>query len=193
MSWRALSSRAAPALVAALVWLAFASVCAATRAEAFESLPHTGNHQRRRDCVRRRARLRRRRDRRRAGARRPAPSLDHRHANRRSRLFGRDRREPGDARARADGSPLHADGSRHAVRIRSRRPGRLLDEEHLYPARHGLHRPQRPGDADRRSRRAARPPPRCSARRGRRFALRAVGGRSRRAARPLRRAGSGHE
>jgi len=38
VSWRARSSRAAPALVAALVWLAFASVCAATRAEAFESL-----------------------------------------------------------------------------------------------------------------------------------------------------------
>ncbi len=47
MSWRARSSRAAPALVAALVWLAFASVCAATRAEAFESLTiatATGDH-----------------------------------------------------------------------------------------------------------------------------------------------------
>ena len=88
-------------------------------------------------------------------ARPTARSADHRHRDRRPRFPGRDRRDDGDARAGADVSPLHARRSRHAVRVRARRAGHLLDEEHLYPARHDLHRPRRRGDADRRQRRAA--------------------------------------
>ena len=55
-----------------------------------------------------------------------------------SRLQGRGRSRRREPRTRPDEPALHARRPWHAVRVSERCAGRVLDEEHLHPARHDL-------------------------------------------------------